>query len=77
MDERCRRDVRGAKVDLDDVVGYGLATAPSHEVQIFFLGFGNADFDIGRLLAQATDAEYQGQTEADLAKVIEQLSGYF
>lgn len=67
----------GAKVDLDDVVGYGLATAPSHEVQIFFLGFGNADFDIGRLLAQATDAEYQGQTEADLAKVIEQLSGYF
>jgi hypothetical protein len=39
--------------------------------------FGAADIDIGRILAQATGAEYQGSTEKDLAAVIEELSGYF
>jgi hypothetical protein len=33
--------------------------------------------NIGRVLAQATGAEYQGQTDDDLAAVIEELSGYF
>jgi hypothetical protein len=32
---------------------------------------------IGRILAEATGAEYQGSTEADLATVISELSGYF
>ena len=46
-------------------------------VQVFFLGFGDADIHIGRILAQATHAEYLGSTEEDLAAVIEELSGYF
>ena len=32
---------------------------------------------LGRILAQATGAEYQGSTDEDLAAVIEALSGYF
>lgn len=46
-------------------------------VQVFFVSFGDADVHIGRILAQATGAEYQGSTEEDLANVIEELSGYF
>ena len=46
-------------------------------MQIFFLGFGDADIQIGRILAEATGAEYQGSTDEDLAAVIEALSGYF
>ena len=46
-------------------------------VQVFFLGFGEADVHIGRILAEATGAEYQGSTDDDLAAVIEELSGYF
>jgi Ca-activated chloride channel homolog len=70
-------DDAGAPVPLADVVGVELALPHEHDVQVFFLGFGEADFDIGRILAQATDAEFRGSTEADLAGVIEELSGYF
>lgn len=50
---------------------------PASSLQVFFLGFGTADAHIGRILAQATGAEYQGSNEEDLASVIEELSGYF
>jgi Ca-activated chloride channel homolog len=60
-----------------DVSGLRLRLPLAHEVQVFFLGFGEADADIGRILAEATGAEYQGSTEEDLASVIEELSGYF
>ena len=43
---------------------------------MFFIGFGSADIDVGRILAGATDAEYI-RTEEDLAAVIEEPSGYF
>ena len=57
---------------------HAVSVAPhDHGIQIFFLGFGDADFDIGRILAQATGAEFRGSTEEDLASVIEELSGYF
>jgi Ca-activated chloride channel family protein len=64
-------------VPWSDLVGVRLHVAHQHPVQIFFLGFGDADFDIGRVLAQATGAEYQGSTQDDLAAVIAELNGYF
>jgi Ca-activated chloride channel family protein len=64
-------------VVLEDVVGEYLTVAKDDPVQVFFLGFGEANLHIGRILAQASGAEYQGSTEEDLASVIEELSGYF
>ena len=48
-----------------------------HPVQIFFIGIGDADLQIGRILSMATGAEFQGATEKDLAKVLELFSKYF
>ena len=33
--------------------------------------------DVGRILAEATGAEFQGVTEDDLANVLEEFSKYF
>ena len=71
------RDEFGRSVAIDDVVGDALVLVLDHEIQVFFVGFGASDVNIGRILAQATGAEYQGSTEEDLAGVIEELSGYF
>ena len=61
-----------------DIRGSGLAINTTHPVQIFFIGIGkDADIQIGRLLAEATGAEFQGATEKDLAKVLEAISKYF
>ena len=70
-------DEFGRLVAIDDVVGDALVLVLDHEIQVFFVGFGASDVNIGRILAQATGAEYQGSTEEDLAGVIEELSGYF
>ena len=67
----------GASLSPDDVRGDKLAMPTEHPVQVFFVGFGSADIAVGRILAQATHAEYQGSTEKDLASVIQNLSGYF
>jgi len=67
----------GAVLSPDDVRGDKLAMPTEHPVQVFFVGFGSADIAVGRILAQATHAEYQGSTEKDLASVIQNLSGYF
>ena len=67
----------GGAVAIGDVVGDSLLVPHDHDVQVFFLGFGEADFDIGRILAEATGAEFRGSTQEDLAGVIEELSGYF
>ena len=64
-------------VPLPEVSGVELLPDLDHEVQVFFVGFGDAEMDIGRILAEATDAEFQGSTDADLAAVIEELGGYF
>jgi hypothetical protein len=47
-------------------------------VQIFFIGIGaGADMHVGRLLSEATGAEFQGAAEDDLAEVLEEFSKYF
>ena len=37
----------------------------------------DADLNVGRILAQATGADFRGVTEDDLAKVLEEFSRYF
>ena len=70
-------DERGLSIPKDKIYGVGQAIKTQHPVQIFFIGIGDADLDIGRLLSGATGAEYQGVTEEDLANVLEQFSKYF
>ena len=68
----------GGSVDKAEVVGRGLAMDTHHPVQIFYIGIGDdADTDVGRILAEATGAEFQGVTEDDLANVLEEFSKYF
>jgi Ca-activated chloride channel family protein len=75
-DAQCFDD-RGAPVSLSDVVGTSLKIQTRYPVQIFFIGLGEADVQVGRILAEATGAEYQGTTEEDLAGVLEQFGKYF
>ncbi|MCH9011152.1 MAG: VWA domain-containing protein [Chloroflexi bacterium] len=70
-------DENGTPVDRKDIIGTGLATDTRYLVQTFFIAIGDADLDIGRLLAGATGAEFQGVAEDDLANVLEELSKYF
>jgi hypothetical protein len=64
-------------ISLNDVIGSSLKVPTKHPVQVFFIGIGDADINVGRILAQATGAEYQGATEKDLAEVLEAFSKYF
>jgi Ca-activated chloride channel family protein len=68
---------RNGTVSIEEVRGTGLLIDTKHTIQVFFLGFGEADLHIGRILAESTGAEFQGSTAQDLAAVIEALSGYF
>jgi Ca-activated chloride channel family protein len=70
-------DDEGRQILVEDVNGGTLLLPHKDPVQVFFVGFGDADVHIGRILAEATGAEYQGSTDEDLATVIEELSGYF
>ncbi len=78
VDEPWALDARGAKVAKQDVIGIGQAMETDQPIQIFYIGIGDdADMEIGRLLAGATGAEFQGVTEQDLASLLEEISGYF
>ena len=71
-------DTRGASVVDVDVIGTRLAIETVHDIQVFLIGIGeDADLEVGRLLAEATGAEFQGVTEEDLAALLEEFSGYF
>ena len=71
-------DDRGGRVAREDVMGTGLAMKTRHPIQIFFIGIGeDADLEVGRLLAEATGAEFQGVAEDDLANVLAEFSKYF
>ncbi|MBI2171476.1 MAG: VWA domain-containing protein [Chloroflexi bacterium] len=69
--------VDGRPIDKASIVGDELAVKTTHPIQVFFIGIGDADLDIGRILSQATGAEFQGATEDDLANVLEEFSKYF
>jgi Ca-activated chloride channel family protein len=71
-------DAKGRSVAIDQIIGSSLAIETHHPVQIFFIGIGDgAHMEIGRLLAEATGAEFQGTAEDDLAEVLEEFSKYF
>ena len=68
----------GAVIGKANVIGDRLAIGTRHTVQVFYIGIGDdADMDVGRILAEATGAEFQGVTEDDLANVLEEFSKYF
>jgi Ca-activated chloride channel family protein len=71
-------DKHGKSVEKRDLIGSGLAIKTRYPVQIFYIGIGDdADIEVGRMLAEATGAEFQGTTEEDLANLLEQFSKYF
>jgi Ca-activated chloride channel family protein len=68
----------GRHVAKADLVGSSLRLSTRRPVQVFFIGIGkDADMDVGRMLSEATGAEFQGATEKDLANVLEEFSKYF
>ena len=68
----------GGSIAKADLIGDGLAMDSRHPIQVFFIGIGDdADLDVGRMLAEATGAEFQGVKEKDLAGVLEEFSKYF
>ncbi len=70
--------VDGKIVDNEQFRGDGLAIHTEHRIQVFFIGIGeDLKLTVGRLLAEATFAEFQGVTEEDLASLLQELSGYF
>ncbi len=71
-------DTRGSPVAKEEIIGTGLAIKTRYPIQIFFVGIGeDADIQVGRMLAEATGAEFQGTTAEDLANVLEEFSKYF
>ncbi|MFL6203799.1 MAG: extracellular solute-binding protein [Acidimicrobiales bacterium] len=77
-DDQPPRDENGAAVSPHEVDGLSLAQDVAHDdLRVFFVGFGQADVNVGRILAGATKADFQTSTEDGLAAVIEALSGYF
>ncbi len=68
----------GGRVAKSDIIGSGLALKTRHRIQIFFIGIGkDADMEVGRILAEATGAAFQGATEKDLATVLAEFGKYF
>jgi len=70
-------DARGRQVAVKNVRGNNMLKATKHPVQVFFVGVGEANLQVARILAEATGAEYQGTTEEDLATVLTEFGDYF
>ena len=71
-------DEHGRQVERKDIIGTALKLKTTHPIQVFFIGIGeDTDLEIGRMLAQATGAEFQGVAEEDLASLLELFSKYF
>ena len=71
------QDLNGRVVAKKDITGTSLALSTTHKIQVFFIGVGDADLDIGRILAQATGAEYRGATLKELAQALSGYTKYF
>ena len=68
------------RVDKTELIGMSHVSKKGKEmkIQVFFIGIGDdADLEVGRLLAEATGAEFVGVAEDGLANVLEEFSGYF
>ncbi len=68
----------GKTVTKKDIVGNDLKIQTKHSIKIFYVGIGqDADYEIGRILAEATKSAYYETTEASLAAVLESFGKYF
>jgi Ca-activated chloride channel family protein len=76
-DDKTATDASGAQVAAKDLIGVALASPTRHPIHVFFVGVGEADVQVGRLLAEATGSSYQTSTEAGLAAALERLGRYF
>lgn len=78
FEDEAPKEVGGRTVNKKEIMGTDLAIETRHPIQIFFIGIGeDSDLQVGRLLAGASGAEYQGVAEKDLAEVLEAFSKYF
>lgn len=70
-------DAEGRRVAKSDILGSSIKLKTTHPIHVFFVGVGDADLEVGRILAEATGSAYQGATEAGLAAVLEKFGKYF
>ena len=67
--------VGGGQVDRQSVIGTKLILDTSNPIQIFYIGIGeDADLDVGRMLAGATDGAFQAGTEENLAQLLAEFA---
>ena len=67
----------GRQVKKEEIMGLGLKLKTRHPVHIFFVGIGDADGEIGRILAEATSSAYVQTTERSLENVLATFGKYF
>ncbi|HLF07906.1 MAG TPA: VWA domain-containing protein [Dehalococcoidia bacterium] len=71
-------DEFGRAVAKQNIVGTELALSTRHRIHVFFIGLGgDADMEIGRIIAGATGSAYQGATEESLAGILAEFGRYF
>jgi uncharacterized protein YegL len=62
----------------DHLIGRDLAFSTQHPVHIFSIGLGqDVDWEVLRLLAEATNSTFNRVSEKDLAEVLERFGKYF
>ena len=67
----------GRRVPITDIVGAALRQPTTHQIHVCVVAVGDANPEIGRVLAEATRCSYQKTTEAGLAGVLETFGKYF
>jgi len=71
-------DQAGRPAKFEQILGEGLAIPTKHDIHVFFVGIGgDADLQVGRILASATGATYVTTTEKNLSTVLETFGKYF
>ena len=75
-DTQCT-DEAGNRSKIADLLGQGYALPTEHSVPVFFLGIGEADFEVGRLLAEASGGAFRGAKPEEIRALLEQFSKYF
>lgn len=70
-------DETGVEVAKQEITGTALRLRTRYPIHVFFVGVGEADLEIGRILAEATNSGFQGTTEKSLANVLTTFGKYF
>ena len=68
------RDEMGRSVPKEEVIGDSIAIETNHTIRICFVGIGDeADLEIGRMLAEATDGSSRRVSEKNVISAIKDL----